>query len=227
MPAGHIVALGGGGFMFEDVSPLDDFVLSLARAPRPRICFLGTASGDSPSWLDAFFDAFGRRDCEPSHLRLFGAPTDPSRQLRRQDVIYVGGGNTANMLAVWRVHGVDRALREAWGRGSVLAGVSAGANSWFEASVTDSFGPRLGPLRDGLALLPGSFCPHYDTEARRRPVFRELARNGFPPGYAADDCAALWFEGTKLRRVVASRACARVYKVDADEEVPIEAELLA
>lgn len=227
MSSGHIVALGGGGFMFEDDSSLDDFVLSLTRSPRPRICFLGTASGDGQSWLDAFAEAFGRRECEPSHLRLFGAPEDPCGHVARQDVIYVGGGNTANMLAVWRVHGIDVALREAWTRGAVLAGVSAGANCWFEASVTDSFGPDLAPLRDGLSLLPGSFCPHYDAEERRRPVFTELVRNGFPPGYAADDYAALWFEGTTLRRIVASRAHARVYKVDADGEAPVEAELLA
>ncbi len=108
-----------------------------------------------------------------------------------QDVIYVSGGNTANALAVWRLHGVDLALRAAWERGAVLGGVSAGANCWFECCVTDSFGIALDPLHDGLGLLPGSFCPHYDGEERRRPVYRSLVDGGFPPGYAADDGAAL------------------------------------
>ena len=126
------------------------------------MCFVPTPAGDSDRRIAGFFEAFTRRGCEPSCLRLFGEPERPAERLADQDVIYVSGGDTANALAIWRLHGVDRALLEAWERGAVLGGVSAGANCWFESCVTDSFGPELGPLQDGLGILPGSFCPHYD-----------------------------------------------------------------
>jgi peptidase E len=222
----QILAMGGGGFMVDRESPLDDLLLSLSPAPRPRICFLPTPSGDSDRGIAAFFEAFSRRDCEPSCLRLFGAPDRPAEHLADQDVVYVSGGNTANALVLWRLHGIDRALHEAWNRGAVLGGVSAGANCWFEACVTDSFGTDLGPLDDGLAFLPGSFCPHYDGEELRRPVYRKLVDAGFTPGYAADDGAALHFVGTELREVVASRADARAYRVESGSETPIDPRLL-
>ena len=138
----------------------------------------------------------------------------------------MSGGNTANALALWRLHGIDRALRDAWDRGAVLGGVSAGANCWFEACVTDSFGLDLALLEDGLAFLPGSFCPHYDGEELRRPVYRKLVDEGFTPGYAADDGAALHFVGSELREVVASRPDARAYRVESGSETPIDARLL-
>lgn len=218
--------MGGGGFLMEDASPLDDFFLSLSPAPRPRVCFLPTPSGDSDRVIAAFFEAFSRRECEPSCLRLFGTPEHPAEHLASQDVVYVSGGNTANALALWRLHGVDRALRTAWERGAVLGGVSAGANCWFESSVTDSFGPQLAPLGDGLGLLAGSYCPHYDGEELRRPVFTKLVDDGFPAGYAADDGAALHFVGTKLREVVASRPGACAYRVEPGRETLLEPRLL-
>ncbi len=138
----------------------------------------------------------------------------------------MSGGNTANALAIWRLHGVDVALREAWERGAVVGGTSAGANCWFECCVTDSFGPALDPLRDGLGILPGSFCPHYDGEERRRPVYRALVDGGFPAGYAADDFAALHFEGTELREVVSSRPGAQAYRVGPRSEEPIATRVL-
>jgi dipeptidase E len=223
---GQVLAMGGGGFMTEEASPLDDFLLSLSPASRPRVCFVPTPSGDSDRVIAAFFEAFSRRDCEPSCLRLFGTPERPAEQLASQDVIYVSGGNTANALAVWRLHGVDTALREAWERGAVLGGVSAGANCWFECSVTDSFGPGLAPLHDGLAIVPGSFCPHYDGEELRRPVFTRLVREGFPPGHAADDGVALHFVGTEIREAVSSRPAACAYRVGPDGESPLEPRLL-
>jgi peptidase E len=223
---GHIVAMGGGGFMMEPASPLDDFLLSLSAARRPRVCFVPTPTGDGDRAIAAFFEAFSARGCEPSCLRLFGMPERPADRLAEQDVIYVSGGNTANALALWRLHGVDEALRAAWRRGAVLGGVSAGANCWFESCVTDSFGPQLAPLHDGLGILPGSFCPHYDGEEQRRPVYRRLVSEGLGPGYAADDYAAVHFEGTELREVVASRPGARAYRVSPDREEPLEARLL-
>ena len=220
------MAMGGGGFMADRLSPLDDFMLSLSTAARPRVCFVPTPSGDSDRVIAAFFEAFTRRDCEPSCLRLFGVPERPVEHLADQDVIYVSGGNTANALAVWRLHGVDLALRGAWERGAVLGGVSAGANCWFECCVTDSFATALDPLHDGLGLLPGSFCPHYDGEERRRPVYRSLVADGFPLGFAADDGAALHFDDVELREVVATHAGATGYRVEPGGETPLAARLL-
>lgn len=218
--------MGGGGFLADPSSVLDDHIVSLSPATRPRVCYIPTPAGDSDRSIAAFFEAFSRLDCEPSCLRLFGTPERPIEHLARQDVLYVSGGNTANALTIWRLHGVDRALRDAWDRGAVLGGVSAGANCWFDCSVTDSFGCELGPLREGLGILPGSFCPHYDGEKRRRPVYRALVDDGFPAGYAADDGAALHFVGTELREVVASLPGAKGYRVEPDAETPLEPRLL-
>jgi len=215
MPDRHIVALGGGGFSDEgEGSKLDDYILSLARKPRPRVCFLPTASGDADSYLANFYRAFSPRDCQPSDLGLFRRTVADLRPfLLEHEVIYVGGGNTANLLAIWRSHGVDRILREAWDNGSVLAGISAGAICWFEAAVTDSFGLGLAGLRDGLGLLSGSACPHYNSEERRRPVYRQLVGSGFPAGYAIDDNVALHFVDRELVDVVTSAEGRSAYEV--------------
>jgi dipeptidase E len=215
--ARRIVAMGGGGFSMEPDNPmLDEFVLSLARSSRPRVCFLPTASGDADSDTMSFYRAFAARECRPGDLRLFDRSVlDLESFILAQDVIYVGGGNTANLLAVWRTHGIDRVLRRAWEEGVVLCGLSAGMNCWFTQSLTDSFGvSRLVPLYDGLGLLPGSSCPHYDGEAQRRPTFHRLISAGeLTDGWAADDGAALVFEGETLSEVVASRPEAAGYRV--------------
>jgi dipeptidase E len=155
-------------------------------------------------------------------LTFYPWPPDELRELAlSHDVILVGGGNTANMLAVWRVHGFDRILREAWERGIVLAGWSAGMICWFEAGVTDSFGPQLAGLRDGLGFLPGSACPHYDGEELRRPVYERLVREeGFPAGLAVDDGVGAYFAGTELREIVTARDDAGGYLVDGSGERP-------
>ena len=218
---GHIVALGGGGFSMEPENTLlDDFVLSLARRQSARICFIPTASADSANYIVKFYRAFTGRAI-PVDLTLFDAPSLPRVPARtsdlaafiaEQDVFYVGGGSTANMLAIWRAHGVDELLREAWRKGAVMSGISAGMLCWFEAGLTDSFG-GIEPLHDGLGLIPGSACPHFDGEAERRPRFHELVRSGFPGGYAADDGAALHFTGTTLTEVVSSRPDAAGYRI--------------
>jgi peptidase E len=224
--SGHILAMGGG-VLLDRNSGLEDFMLGLAGSSRPRVCFLPTAGGENPERTVRFYEEFSARECEPSHLTLFGMPDNPAAHLARQDVIYVGGGNTANMLAIWRVHGIDRALREAWSRGAVLGGMSAGANCWFEGCVTDSFGPMLRDLPDGLGILSGSFCPHYDGEPERRPTYTRLVGEGLlPPGYAADDNAAFHFHGRELREVVSQRDGARGYRVTAGGEEPIQPRLL-
>jgi dipeptidase E len=227
-----VVAMGGGGFSMEPENPLlDEAVLDLARRvrgrDRPRVCFLATASGDAEGYIADFHAAFDDRS-EASHLALFVRTVeDIGGFLLDQDVIYVGGGNTANMLAVWQIHGVDRALRRAWESGVVMAGLSAGSLCWFEAGTTDSFGLTLAPLHGGLAFLPGSHCPHYDGEAQRRPLYQRLVGEGeLPAGYAADDGAALVFRDQVLEEVIASRPAARAYRVEPGPDgTAIETEL--
>jgi peptidase E len=212
----RIVPMGGGGFSMEPRNPrLDKWLLSLARRSRPRVLFIPTASGDAENYIRRFYRAFGRYPCRPAHLQLFERKVvDLRKDVLSQDLVYVGGGNTANLLAIWKVHGLDRALREAWHEGVVLCGVSAGAICWFEAGVTDSFGQPLQALEGGLALLPGSFCPHYDGDAERRPAFHRLVAGGqLPSGFAADDGAAILFESAKVADVVRSRRHAAAYKV--------------
>jgi peptidase E len=219
----NIVAMGGGGF--SDADPLiDDFVLGLTGVDSPRVCFVPTASGDASSYVERFYEAFTRRACRPTHLSLFQPPYPAIGELLlSQDVIYVGGGSTANMLAVWRVHGVDDVLRKAWERGVVLCGVSAGAICWFEAGVTDSLSPGLAPMHGGLGFLSGSFCPHYDGEPERRPAYHRFVREGrLPGGLAADDGVALHFDGTELVEVVSSRHDRAAYHVDAQADAVTE-----
>lgn len=202
---------------------LDDLLLELAG---PRVCFLPTAVGDAEWALVRFYERFGAQ-AEASHALFHSWPrADLREHVLAQDVVYVNGGNTANMLAIWRVHGFDLVLREAWESGVVLAGWSAGMICWFEAGVTDSFGPELAGMRDGLGFLPGSACPHYDGEERRRPVYTQLVRDGFPAGVAADDGVALVYEGAELRDVLTARVGATAYRVTADGEEPLDARLL-
>jgi peptidase E len=210
----QIVAFGGGGFSMEPRNPrLDRYVLALTGKRVPRVCFLPTASGDSRDYIRRFYRAFERHTCRPSDLTLFRRDgRDPAAHLLTQDVIYVGGGSTANLLAIWRLHGLDRVLRDAWRSGIVLCGVSAGMICWFECSVTDSFGP-LAPFRDGLGLLPGSACPHYDGERDRRATFHRLIASGMPAGIAADDGAAIHFVGRDVFRSISSRRNAKAYRV--------------
>ena len=225
--SGHVVAMGGGGFLGGDPSsPLDDLLVSLAPRRRPRTVFLPTAAGDSERAIDAFHEAFARRDCEPEHVTLFGIPDHPAERVAAADVVVVSGGNTANLLALWRLHGIDGALRQAWEGGAALGGVSAGANCWFEACVTDSFSAELDGLEDGLGFLAGSYCPHFDGEERRRPVYTRLVAAGFPAGIACDDGAAAVYEGIELVEVVADRPGAGGYRVSAAGVEPLTARLL-
>jgi len=216
---GHIVAMGGLS------EPILSFALALTASDRPRVAVLPTAGGDDDWGIARMYELLSAH-ADVEAVRLFGVPERPCDRIAAADAVVVPGGNTANMLAIWRVHGVDAALESAWRGGAVLAGWSAGANCWFECSVTDSFGQDLAPLHDGLGLLPGSFCPHYDGEELRRPRYRALVDEGFPPGHAADDDAALHFVGTELREVVSARAGATGYRVEPDTELPLDARSL-
>jgi peptidase E len=220
-----ILAMGGGGFTMEPDNPaLDDFILSLAAAREPRICLLPTAGGDSEAQIHRYYATFGDRSCEPTHVSLFRLGTNPvplREHLLAQDVIYVGGGSMVNLLAIWHAQGLDTILREAWQRGIVLAGLSAGSMCWFEYGVTTSTGAPA--VSRGLGFLPGSNSVHYDGEPERRPVFLEAIRTGvIPGGWGADDGAALVFRGARLAEVVASRPHARAYHVARTAEGVVE-----
>jgi dipeptidase E len=222
------VAFGGGGFSMEAGNPLlDEYVLGLSGAARPRVCFLPTASGDADHYIVRFYRAFTSARCEPSHVSLFRRDRggqDPADQLLEQDVVYVGGGNVTSLLGVWRAHGLDEVLRECWLRGTILCGVSAGSLCWFAAAVTMFQGPPL-PV-DGIGLLPYSNGVHVDAEPRRLDAHRELVADGMVPGYAAEDGVALHFSGTALHRVVASRPGQRAYHVTRDDLEVLEPEFL-
>ncbi|MES5394524.1 peptidase E [Bacillus amyloliquefaciens] len=221
-----MIALGGGGFSMEpDHLVLDQYILKQSVRPEPRVCFLPTASGDSENYIARFYQAFHKLECEPDHLSLFKPPRSELRSfLMKKDIIYVGGGNTRNMLVLWKEWGLDLILREAWESGIILAGLSAGAICWFEEGVPDSAGD-LKELR-ALGFLPGSFCPHYDGEAERRPAYHRLiSEKKLREGYAADDGAALHYKDGQLFQAVSSRETAKGYRVFDTEEGVRETEL--
>jgi peptidase E len=215
----QIVAFGGGGFSTEwGNTLLDDHVLALTGVPRPRVCFLPTASGDADHYVVRFYRAFSADRCEPSHISLFRRETgvgDPRAHLLGQDLVYVGGGSLVSLLGTWRAHGIDVALREAWQNGVVLCGGSAGSLCWFTKAVS---GFHAGPAREleGLGFLPWSNAVHYHQEAGRQTAFTDAIARGMPPGYGAGDAAALHFVGTELAEVVSSRHDARAVYVTAD-----------
>ena len=218
MPEPTIVAMGG----LTDETLLD-YVLGIA--PGKRLLYVPTAGMEDPARTVSWYERLHGR-AEMTHLHFSPWPPAHLRELvLGQDIVLVTGGNTANALAIWRAHGFDTVLREAWEHGILLTGVSAGMICWFEHGVTDSFGPELESL-ECLGFLPGSACPHYDSEARRRPVYTELVGAGLPPGLAADDDVALHFVGTELHEVVTSRPGATAYRVGPEGERPLEARLL-
>jgi dipeptidase E len=221
----YIVAIGGWPWDEPaQTRALEDYILGLARGRR--ICFVPTAAGESRDSIVDFYSAWRGRG-ELSHLEFFPWPPEDLRAfVLGQDVLVVSGGNTANALAIWRVHGFDKLLREAWEQGIVLTGWSAGMICWFESAITDSFGPHLEPLRDGLGFLPGSACPHYDSEELRRRIYTKAVAEGLPAGVAADDGVALHYKGTELAEIVSVREGAQAYRVGHDGEEPLPPRLL-
>jgi len=196
--------------------PIVDYLLELAGKPRAKVCFVPTATGDSPATLVAMYGRFPAARAERTHLELFSRTVKDIRALLlEQDIIYVGGGNTVNLLGVWRAHGVDHVMREAWENGVILTGGSAGSLCWYECGTTDSFDLfDLKPLNDGLGFLQGSSCPHYDGEPQRRPFYHSLIASGFPGGIAIDDDAAVRYDGPEVAEVVSARAGAAAYRVE-------------
>ncbi|WP_313894820.1 peptidase E [Psychrobacillus sp.] len=216
----QIIALGGGGFSMEPENPLlDRYILQQSSKKRPKICFIGTASGDAESYINRFYDFFQKEECEPTHLSLFKPSTKDIRKLvMEQDILYVGGGNTKNLVALWKEWELDKIIRQAYDEGIILSGISAGSLCWFEEGTTDSYGDELEPI-SCFGLIRGSNCPHYDGEENRRPTYQKMIKEQIiGPGYVADDGAALHFVDEKLHQVVSSRPQACGYYVDKDTE---------
>lgn len=233
----HILAIGGIAAPPEQSQQLPALIahaLALTGAGAPRVCVLNTANGDDAAAYLRMYAGLSRHQAHASHLQLFPMPNvaEPEDLLLSQDVIFVGGGSVANMLAVWRVHGLDRILRRAWEQGILLAGVSAGAICWFEGGTTDSFGPNLRPFTNGLGLLAGSYCPHYSAEPLRRPAYQALVADGtLAGGIACDDGTAAHFTDDALAAIVADSPGVTGYQVRPDghgghTEEPLPATLL-
>jgi len=211
-----IFVMGGGGFAMEPENLLlDRYMLSLTGKERPRVCFVGTASGDAQSYLDKFYDSYKTLECEPVHLSLFKPPKQSLESfVMNQDLIHVGGGNTKNLICLWKEWNLDKIILQASRNGVVLSGMSAGMLCWFEDVITDSFGDELTRM-NGLGILPGSACPHYDGEALRRPTYLDLIRKGtVQGGLALDDGAGALFIGGKLDSCVSSRPNAGAYLIE-------------
>jgi peptidase E len=209
--------------------PAYSLATQLAGAGRhPRLCIIGTAVGDNPMWLTAMHHAFSKLEMVVSHLDLFPMPNvdDMADHLSKQDVVWVSGGSTANLLALWRLHGLDTILREVWQAGVVLMGVSAGSVCWHVGGTTDAFGLPLQPLTDARGFLPYSNSPHHDTEPERRPLIHQLVASGtLPDGYAADNGAGLVYRGTELYEAITEKPGALAYEIkrhgDTARETPI------
>ncbi|HEY7220022.1 MAG TPA: peptidase E [Candidatus Binatia bacterium] len=227
----QIIPIGGGGFYRDPENlELEKYIIRQSGAEQARVVFVPTASGEPDHYVASFYGAFLKLGCRPSVLTFFKRTPDLGSFLLDQDVIYVGGGNTKSLLALWRDWGVVEILREAWQSGVVLTGVSAGAICWFEQGLTDSFSDGLRPL-DCLGFLPGSCCPHYDGEAQRRPSYHRLLASGeLNPGVAIEDWTGVHFIGTEIYKVITSKRGSRAYSMRAVfgsvQEVPLPVEFL-
>ncbi|MBS43013.1 MAG: peptidase E [Nocardioides sp.] len=213
-----------------EVGPLTHHAVDLAGVTgrAPKVCYLGTASGDQASAIRDFYDAAQLVGFEASHLQLFTMPNvaDLRAHLLAQDVIWVFGGSVAGLLAMWELHGVGEVMREAWEAGVVLTGVSAGSICWHVGGTTDSFGPDLRPVTNGLALVPYSNGVHYDSEEQRRPLFQSLVADGsLPEGFATDDGVGVLYRGTELVGAYAERPEAGAYHVVRDGDRAVETPL--
>jgi dipeptidase E len=219
----RIMAIGGGGFLMErGVSQLDEYFVRATEVRRPRVCFIATAAGDPELMLARYYKAFAKLDCRASHLAFFRKPRPGAISLHRmekgllaQDAIYVGGGNTRSMLAVWREWGLDAILKKAWRSGVLLGGMSAGAICWFEYGATDSvLGPGRSSALSCLGFLPGSCSPHFDGEPHRRTDFRRLiSSKKLPPGIGIDDGVAVLYRERAVAEVVSTKSGAAAYWV--------------
>jgi peptidase E len=182
--------------------------LALTGKTRPRVCLVNTAMGDNLTYYAFAYEAFNAAGCDVTELKVFPQPSaDPEERLAGSDLVWVGGGSVANLLALWRLHGVDTAMRSAWEQGVILGGVSAGSLCWHNGGTTDSYGQILQPVTNGLGFLPYANGVHYDAEAQRRPLLHELMTREVlgPLAYSTDNTIGLWYEGVEATTVVADK----------------------
>lgn len=211
----QILAIGGAALPEAlDKLQLIEYFLALTNKKKPRVCFIGAAHGDADAGRLRFYAGFSQFNCKPTHLPLFArTPRDLESFIMERDAIYVGGGNTRSMIAVWREWQLDVYLRQAYEKGIVLGGASAGSICWFEQGVTDSVAGALTAM-PCLGLLKGSNCPHYNSEPLRRPTYRKFVASGrIIEGMAADDGAALHFVDGQLTQAVSSLPRAKAWRV--------------
>jgi dipeptidase E len=223
----QIIAIGGGGFGGSQKNlAIDRYLIEQTKKTSPHVCFLPQASAESAEYIAHFYEAFCSLGARPSWISLFGRVEDNWKEkLLAQDLIFVGGGNTRSMLTLWREWGMDTILLEAYKRGIVLAGVSAGAICWFEQGITDSVWP-LGALT-GLKMLSGSCCPHYDSEPERRPTYLSKVKKGeVVPGIALEDNTAAHFVNGELQCIIASVADKKAFRVSSHGEASIAVNFL-
>jgi peptidase E len=206
------------------VAPMLLEALALTKQTRPRVGLVLTASGDDIRYYAMLYEAFNEAGCDVTELKVFPQPSaDPTERLTSCDLIWVGGGSVANLLALWRLHGIDTAMTEAWERGVILSGVSAGSICWHQGGPTDSFGPTLQAVDNGLGFLPYANGVHYNSEAQRRPLLQQLVTSGaFDVAYATDDYAGIWYEGVEPVGVRSDKADAQAYVITREGGVAVE-----
>ena len=223
----QIIAIGGSAFGGQANNyKMERYLIAQTQKAHPTVCFLGQASAESPEYTLQFYQNFSALETKPSTISLFGRVTsDWKSKILAQDLIFVGGGNTRSMLALWREWEMDLLLKQAYEQGTVLCGSSAGAICWFAQCVTDSIWP-LGTL-NGLGFLNGSCCPHYDSEAERRPTYLHKVGTGeISPGIALEDYTAAHFIQGHLERVISSKSKAKAYRVTMTGEEALNVEVL-
>lgn len=210
----QIVSIGGGGFgRNPGVGMIEQYILDCTKKRKPKICFIPTATGDLELYKLNYYETFSKLNCEATHLDFFKRTPDLDKLISAQDAIFVGGGNTKSMLAVWRDWGLDLILKQAYEKGTVMSGVSAGAICWFEKGITDSWAENL-KVMDCLNFVPGVCCPHYDEEPQRRPtVHKMLKKKSFEACFAIDGGCALHLIDEKPYKAVVFNKRKNAYEV--------------
>ena len=210
----QVIAIGGGGFgRTQNSNHIEQYILDQAQTNTPNICFIPTATGDTDPYIVNYYSVFSKLECNPTHISFFKRTIDLKEHILNQDVIFVGGGNTKSMLAVWRDWGLDTILKEAYNQGCVMSGVSAGAICWFEKGLTDSWADQLRMI-PCMNFIPGSCAPHYDEEPERRPATKKLLEDGsIEFMYGIEGGSALHFKNEKPELVIRFSKNKKPYKV--------------
>ncbi len=223
---GQIIAIGGGGFGRNPYKrKIEKYIIDQCDKEKPNICFIPTASAEDRSYIVNFYVSFGKFDCSLNHINFFQRTPRLESIINKQDIIFVGGGNTKSMLAVWKDWKLDKMLLKAYERGAILCGVSAGAICWFEKGVTDSWASNLNVI-DCLGFVPETCCPHYDGEKDRKPSVKQFVENGIiDTCYAIDDEAALHYKNGSIYKAINFGHNKSVYKVFNNDESFIEEDI--